>query len=316
MQQFDLPNHDRPNFHADAPTGYRFVSSGFLLPDQPCNFITHFRSREMKNPTHDGFLSIKAARGGQEVYELQGARHAVEDNHYLILNAGNPYGCSIHSDQDVESFCVFFKPGAAEEVLGSLVTPRDKLLDQPNPIVRQPLRFFERCYPHDAILSPRLEFLRRTLLEETPTPGWLEEQFHLLLYSLLCVHRNVSREIESMPRVRYATRVELYQRLYRARDYMEASLGEPITLHQIAEVAWFSPHHFLRLFHQVFKETPHQYLTRRRIERARELLNRTEMPVTEVCFEVGFVSLGSFSSLFRRETGFSPSEYRQKARQK
>ncbi len=91
---------------------------------------------------------------------------------------------------------------------------------------------------------------------------------------------------------------------------MESNLEERLTLPQIAGVAFLSTHHFLRLFKQAFGRTPHQFLTHRRIERAKQLLRRTEKPVTEICRDIGFESLGSFSHLFRRETGVSPTAYR------
>ena len=95
---------------------------------------------------------------------------------------------------------------------------------------------------------------------------------------------------------------------------MESQLEAPLDLKQISGEAWLSPHHFLRLFKQVYKETPHQYLTRRRIERARRLLLQTEMPVTDICYAVGFESLGSFSWLFRKRVGLSPDQYRKENR--
>jgi AraC-like DNA-binding protein len=87
-------------------------------------------------------------------------------------------------------------------------------------------------------------------------------------------------------------------------------LQQPLTLSQIAEVAWLSTHHFLRLFKRTFHETPHQYLIRKRIERAKYLLAHTDLSVTDVCLEVGFESLGSFSWLFRRRVGASPETFR------
>ena len=134
------------------------------------------------------------------------------------------------------------------------------------------------------------------------------------LVALLQAHRNVFREMERLPAARASTRTELYCRLNRARDFMEASLFEPLTIPMIASAAWFSPHHFLRLFKQAFGETPHQYLTRRRIQTARHLLARTDMSITDVCFAIGFESLGSFSLLFRRHVGVSPEAYRRQTR--
>ncbi|MCI0414813.1 AraC family transcriptional regulator [bacterium] len=99
-------------------------------------------------------------------------------------------------------------------------------------------------------------------------------------------------------------------RLSRAREFMNDSYQLPLNLDQIAKEACFSQYHFLRLFRQLFQETPHQYLTRRRIEKAKELLQGTRRSVTDICFEVGFQSLGSFSTLFHRMVGNSPLSYR------
>jgi AraC-like DNA-binding protein len=84
----------------------------------------------------------------------------------------------------------------------------------------------------------------------------------------------------------------------------------PHDLATLSSRAGMSRYHFLRRFRAAFHETPHQYLIRRRIERAKELLALTEMPVTDICLEVGFESLGSFSTAFHRIVGWPPSAYR------
>ncbi|HEX8136448.1 MAG TPA: AraC family transcriptional regulator [Pyrinomonadaceae bacterium] len=103
---------------------------------------------------------------------------------------------------------------------------------------------------------------------------------------------------------------DVYRRLCRARAFMDAYYDLPLDLDQISRRACFSRYHFIRLFRQAFNQTPHQYLTRRRIERAKELLTSSRLSVTDVCFEVGFQSLGSFSSLFHKYVGHAPIAYR------
>lgn len=88
----------------------------------------------------------------------------------------------------------------------------------------------------------------------------------------------------------------------------------PVTLPEISARANLSPYHFLRLYKQTYGETPHEFLTRLRIERAKTLLAKGDHNVTEACFEVGFSSPGSFSALFARHVGLAPSEYRRYAR--
>jgi AraC-like DNA-binding protein len=101
--------------------------------------------------------------------------------------------------------------------------------------------------------------------------------------------------------------------LRRARDLIDRDYGEPLDLEAMAAEAGYSRFHFARAFGAAYGETPRAYLTRRRIERAKTLLRTANLSVTEICFLVGFASLGSFSSRFRQLVGRSPSEYRDDA---
>ena len=115
---------------------------------------------------------------------------------------------------------------------------------------------------------------------------------------------------------RIETDLETLQRLGRARDFIDHCYDHPLSLDQISEKACFSRYHFLRLFRQAFNKTPHQYLIERRIEKAKELLGGDELRVTDVCFEVGFQSLGSFSTLFHKTVGQAPLTYRERVQAK
>ena len=110
----------------------------------------------------------------------------------------------------------------------------------------------------------------------------------------------MSREVE-----------DLNRRLLRARDAMDRAYAEPLDVAAVAAVAHVSEAHFSRCFRSVFGETPHRYLQRRRVERSMFLLRDTDRSVTEICFDVGFSSLGTFSRTFRQIVGEPPSDYRQ-----
>src|SRR5262249_21162219 len=83
-----------------------------------------------------------------------------------------------------------------------------------------------------------------------------------------------------------------------------------VTLENAAKQACLSPFHFSRVFTQVFGETPHEFVTKMRVEEAKKLLLAGDSSVTEICFEIGYESLGSFSARFRSLTGLSPKEFR------
>ena len=106
---------------------------------------------------------------------------------------------------------------------------------------------------------------------------------------------------------------EANRRLLRARDAMDRSFADALDVEALAASVHLSRAHFIRSFRDVFGETPHRYLQRRRIERAMAFLRETRRPVTEICFDVGFSSLGTFSRTFREVVGCSPRQYRARA---
>jgi len=110
----------------------------------------------------------------------------------------------------------------------------------------------------------------------------------------------MSREVEDFNR-----------RLLRARDAMDRAYAEPLDVRTIAAVAHVSEAHFIRSFKAAFGETPHRYLQRRRVERSMFLLRETDRSITDICFDVGFMSLGTFSRTFHEIIGETPSSYRE-----
>ena len=108
--------------------------------------------------------------------------------------------------------------------------------------------------------------------------------------------------------------VTTFVRLCRARDYLGDCWRDRVTLENAAKEACLSPFHFNRVFTQVFGETPHEFVTKMRVEEAKKMLLAGDRSVTEICFEVGYESLGSFSARFRSLTGLSPKEFRRQAR--
>ena len=107
---------------------------------------------------------------------------------------------------------------------------------------------------------------------------------------------------------------ELLRRLLRAKDRMDAASHEAWPVERLARVSEVSEAHFARSFKQAFGTPPHRYLLTRRIERATALLRETELPITEIAFQTGWESLGTFGRTFRDITGESPSAMRARAR--
>jgi AraC-like DNA-binding protein len=255
-------------------------------------------------------LSLKCMFNGRALYRIPRAEFAVDDGGYLILNNRQPYSIEIASPTRVETFVLWFPDGWAEEVRNGLIRPNERLLDDPADD-GMPVSFFERYTRHDETVSPKARELRHAFRSsEVIEDDWLEEKLRELLAAMVESQLGVKRQTDALPAARASTREELWRRVNRARDFLHAHPGAPVRLSEVAAAACLSPFHLLRTFQSAFRQTPHQYLQQCRLERAKFLLEKTSIPVTAICLDCGFTSLGSFSTFFQKSCGMSPRQWR------
>jgi AraC family transcriptional regulator len=137
-----------------------------------------------------------------------------------------------------------------------------------------------------------------------------EEQLTGLLTHHLQQHRHIADTVRKLPPVRLSTRIQVYKQLSRAMDLIQAAGSQELSLEMLAVEACLSKYHFLRLFRSAYGYSPHQYIQEQRMERACALLSCSNIPVTELSDQLGFVNSQSFSRLFTQRMGVSPSRYR------
>lgn len=285
------------------------------------NAVLNAKGRRHSVHNFPGPLSIKAVMRGSARWRTDDGEFFVDETSLLVLNHGQPYSLEVASRTPVETCCLFFRPGFVESVYRSRVASHDELLDDPQPGASLPPTFPPGLIFEGQPLLARVRRIHRELsfgALRASAPGpvastWLETEVLLAANELVEVNSRLQREAARVPRARAATRSETYKRLRRARDFMHGHCGEPLSLSEIARAASLSTYHFHRLFTKTFHERPHEYLTRLRLDRACRLLRRDDLSVTEVCLDSGFESLGSFSALFHRRTGLSPSQFRRRA---
>ncbi|MEO8210591.1 MAG: AraC family transcriptional regulator, partial [bacterium] len=276
------------------------------------NFIVHFSSLQSKLANHVSPLSIKCSMNGLENYKTSDGNYRVTTGNYLIINEGQQ--CESYFENEAETFSIYFDKKFANETLVSLVNPSDKMLNYSFLPGSQPVQFLEKLYSHNHTLSPVIMKLRLASKVNYDDENWLKEQFFELMEKLLITHRNLYKEIEKLPPVKLSTKTELYKRVCRAKEFIDSSFTNDLTLEKISKEACLSQYHFLRLFKSVFKKTPHTYLTEKRISKALNLLFTTDMSITQICFEIGFESISSFSWLFKNKFGLSPEACREQYR--
>jgi len=156
--------------------------------------------------------------------------------------------------------------------------------------------------------SLRAELLRMRASRDDDVA--VDASMFALASQLVRAQCDVDARTARLPALRASTREELRRRLSIAAAVIHARLGERLSIAEIASEACLSPFHFHRAFASFFGETPHRYLTRLRLERARALLRGSERSVMDVARDCGFESLGSFTTLFTKRFGVPPARFR------
>jgi hypothetical protein len=186
------------------------------------NVIVNVRSSNISFIKKKCGLSIKCAFNGREIYETDYGQYSIDDNCYLILNREQSYSGYINSHSTVESFSLFFEKEMVNDVIGYLCSQNlEELLEFSPASSVQPITFYEKTYLHDKILSPCLLKLRRYIGNGGTDSMYIEEQFHRILSLMFRVHKNVISEIKNLPYKNQATKIDLFKKLNRAKDYMD-----------------------------------------------------------------------------------------------
>jgi len=256
-------------------------------------------------------LSIKAAFGGSESYLLRSGRIAVDDDTFLILNAGQQFGSHLRSLRPVHSFAIFFAPGLAERALASLGQSAEAALEQP--LAAAPVEFAEHLHPHEGSVSPVLRHIHRAVEAGMADAAWIDEQLEFLLVRMLRLHHRTRATAALIHSVKPGTRAELRRRIGLGINFIHTNYAGALDLDSMAMASQLSRFHFLRTFSAVLGMTPSAYLTRKRVAVALRLLRHRELPVATIAEQVGFGSRATLFRQIRAVTGRSPSAVRELA---
>ena len=290
------------------PKQGRFDKDQWLSDHGQSNVIINCFSKQIYYPDHWTPLSMKCAFNGNEFYRCGNATQCASDNKFLIYNQGKEYTSFIESDNDVESFTINFSELFVNNVTNGLFSTADSNLDDPFAIKSHTkFIFFERANGYTPLLRQRIFTIRDLIKKFDQNKEYINELLYGLLEDIILFHKKINLEVNELYAIKESTRIEIYKRLYLAKDMLDASFHTNITLDILGKVSMLNSFYLLRLFKSYFKITPHQYLKQRRIEEATKLLKKKTHSVKQVCNLVGFSDISSFSKLFKRQTGYSPA---------
>jgi AraC family transcriptional regulator len=233
----------------------------------------------------------------------------LDENSFCLVNPGQSYDLIIpEQPESTEVFNLHFGNEFFNQAIRVLSHSTNALLDNPNLKVEStelPIRSF---WKEDTILE-KIDFLRFKYAQGIETPT--EDDILFDIFQLAYVEsRKGFNAIESIKSLKATTRKEIISRLLVALDFMHSNFTKDVSIDDIANVAMLSKFHFLRTFKEAFGQTPHQYLTKIRLQKSKELLKQTSWSVAEIATYLGYQQPNSFTRLFSKTFEVSPLAFR------
>jgi len=250
-------------------------------------------------------VSLKYVNKGLEQYHINGVSQPVQTGQFLLVNQGSDVRVRIKRGAYTEGMCMFIQPQDIADALQAVKQPQQfEEGGDANAIA-----FPEQVFPADAYA---LGGWAKALFRQAGSLA-CADTIRLSLAEQLAKHIQRSRaEQAGIQVVRKSTQEELYRRVLRGQAYLRAHMTESLSVAEVAREAGMSEFHFFRAFRKAFGQTPHQYLTHSRLEKAKDLLETHQYTSTEIAVLSGFADASHFGKVFRKAHGMSPKQWVQR----
>ena len=270
------------------------------------NIVALHSAKQDYVPLHTAPFSVKYVLSGTETYECENQTLSVKPYKYLITNKDQPYSSRIETKDVTFSLCVFFSDRFMSEGLRCMIRSGEYLLENPSDSTIEELNFDQKLYWIDNGMNGLLtKFLAAYQDDDIETDEWCAQ----LLSLLMAAHKSEQLKKSGLKAIKQSTKQELFKRLCYSIDFIHEYYHTKISLTQLANISCLSPFHFLRAFRQVFKVTPHQYITTVRLQYACRLLKQTKLAISDICLASGYRDESSFIRVFKAYFGSTPGEF-------
>lgn len=271
------------------------------------NAVVYARTTDnYKYPAHKTPYLLVANFISKGKYLHNGKHIEISDRYFYFLNKNDELEIKYDQANPLETLLIQFEEKFIDESLKVILGSDEKLLEDPDG--RETQNWHIPAVPFKLTMSMR--HLMNTLVKHEASTN---EDFDTFLFNILSqfqmLNEATADHLNRLKVIKKTTQQELYSRLFLAREYMNDNLSNPLRLDQIAAEIGMNKFHFLSNFQKLFRTTPHQYLIRLKLERARDMLLTQQHTVSQTCFALGFESIGSFSNLFMKRYMKRPSAF-------
>lgn len=250
-------------------------------------------------------FTLFSNKKGTASYNIKGRQFKIEDDALLVMNRGHEYDLMIDTPIETNIQNIHFNESFLRNAYTTFIHSSEYLLD--NDITTELLEFTPR-------MLTKTPFIQKTI-DSTQYLGHFEEDEddQALLQIIDCLfweNENAKKNALKISSVKNAVKIELYERIRQAQDYIWSNYDKQLELDEICLTIGMSKFHFLRVFKSCLGISPYQYLIRIRHQKALTLLAKTKLPINQIAHDLGYEVVNSFNKSFNNQEGISPSKFR------
>ncbi|WP_259016036.1 AraC family transcriptional regulator [Emticicia fluvialis] len=275
------------------------------------NSLVFSSLRQFYEPVKSEGFAIKYVVEGIERYQLNGHSYPIAAGDYLLTNDTCEGKVEVDENRNVKGICINISPRLIAEVIAGWKRPDTAFSDAELGNFFVSAHFFESGYrDNETQLGHYLRQLTATVRSGLAEQDSISDEFfYTIAEKIIQDQLPVFRHLRAIPGVKPDTRKDLYRRVQKGRDYINACFMLPLSIKTIAQEACLSEYHFYRLFKAVFGMSPNQYIIKKRLEFGKSILLQHRYAVSEAATQSGFADIHTFSKAFKRYFGFPPSAF-------
>lgn len=277
---------------------------------EQCNNTVVFSSlSEFYEPVKSTGFAIKYVVEGSELYTLDHQQYFIKQGNYLLCNSTKKGHVEIESRHKVKGICINISPELMLEAVASLRSPDTLFPDAELGRFFSTPYFLESQYQADktAVGKMLIDISDAVQQKQLEVNDVTIEFFYSLSEKIITDQLPVFKQLQCLPGIKPPTKRELYKRISRGKEMMDACFTSHLSIQNLAQEACMSQYHFFRLFKKMVGLSPHQYILNKRLELGKKLLEEHLLPVSSAAVECGFNDIYSFSKAFKKQFGITPS---------
>jgi AraC-like DNA-binding protein len=283
-----------------------------LIPPQNNNqfVFSRLENIEFGNRQTPG-LGIKYVLSGEENYLIDDREFPVKANRYTLVNDHQQYAAQVNGDRIATGLCIQISNEIINDVHSSLLTKQERLIDDPAYRVSLSMHFINTVSNATACNAGKVLMQLQHYAYDIPSTDFSDEIYYRIAYAFVKENLEVQKQLGNLPAKKTYTREELYRRVRMAKEMIDDSYLQNISMADIAKSVNLSKFYFIQTYKQVFHISPYQYLIKKKLKHAMHLLRYTDDSIYDIALSSGYCDVHAFSKSFKKEFKAPPSFFKQ-----